>query len=522
MSSIVLSNCALYTNNVTFEDNYDKAVGAAIFADGSNYYSSHDKFINNYAKYGASVYGDHSIIEIDNSTFISANAVHWSLIYGDNCIMLINNTVFTNITSRYATAIYSETNKLTVLNSKFINLYANASAGAIGCKGVASLTIDGCSFINVASAKNAGAVYADLNMKSYSAKNTTTIKDSIFENCSSNFGGAYVQLGGVLNLVKSEFTKNTAEYTGGAAYISNATVLIGNSKFNKNTAKILYGGALYIDDSNSIITSCNFIDDFAGTYGDEVYLYDSKYEIKNSKFSKGSGEAIVSFFDREGSILNNNNLNGGKTLLNQKAYNTIVDYEGKKIILNETSTANASVNDARFDLRDYKVNGTTISLAGVVKNQGSNGACWVFGGTGALESTFLKATGILLDLSENNIQNSGIHYNEYGADNLYEGGYSTSGMGLFLSWLGVISTEFDSYDELGKIGIASFVPGESYHLQDTVIIPEYKSDSDRAKLKEALIKYGALTVSLYGASSDNDYYNPTTHAQYYTGNTSAL
>lgn len=518
MSSIILDNCALYTNNVTFEDNHDTASGGAIYAEGSNYYSNHDKFINNYAKYGASIYGERSIIEINNSTFISNNAVHWSLIYGDNCIMLVNNTIFTNLTSRYATAIYCEKNKLSVLNSKFINLYANATAGAIGCKETASLIIDGCSFINVTSAKNAGAVYADLNGRFYNSTNAATITKSLFENCSSNFGGAYIQLGGILNLVKADFVGNTAEYSGGAAYLSNATVLIGSSKFNKNIAKVLYGGALYVDDCNSIITACNFMDDFAGTYGDEVYLYDSKYEIKNSKFSKGSKESIVSFFDREGSTLNNNELNGGKTLLNQIACNTIVEYEGKKIILNITSTSNASVDDARFDLRDYKVNGSTISLAGVVKDQGSNGACWVFGGTGALESAFLKATGILLDLSENNIQNSGIHYNQYGADNLYEGGYGTSGMGLFISWLGVISTEFDSYDELGKIGLASFVQGESYHIQDTLIIPKYENDLDKNKFKEALIKYGALTVSIYGAASDNDYYNPATHAQYYNGN----
>lgn len=134
MSSIILNNCILYTNNVTFENNHDNDEGAAIYAQQSNYYSNHDKFINNYAKNGASIYGVTSIISINNSTFINDNAIHWSLIYGYNSIMTVNNTVFANITSRYATAIYSEGNKLTVLNSKFINLYANATAGAIGVK----------------------------------------------------------------------------------------------------------------------------------------------------------------------------------------------------------------------------------------------------------------------------------------------------------------------------------------------------------------------------------------------------
>jgi C1A family cysteine protease len=517
MSSIIIYNCELQTNNVTFENNHDPASGGAIYAEESNYYSCHDKFINNYANVGSSIFSLQSIIEIDNSTFINNDTVHWSLIYGYNSIMTVNNTVFTNLTSRYATAIYSEKNRLNVLNSKFINLYANASAGAIGCKDVASITIDGCSFINVTSVKNAGAVYADLNENGIHGSYTVTMTDSLFENCSSNFGGAYLQLGGTLNLLNTDFISNVAEYSGGAVYISNATVLIGNSEFDENTAKILYGGAVYIDDSNSIITKCNFIDNYAGTFGDAVYLHDSKYEIKNSQFSKGINEAIVSFFDRAGSKLSKNNLNGGKTLWNQVAYNTIVEYDGKEIILNVTSTSNASVSDKRFDLRDYKVNGTNLTLAGSVKNQGSNGACWAFAATGALESVFLKSTGILLDLSENNIQGAATRYSEYGSSDIMEAGFATSGMGLFLSWLGVLSTESDTYDELGKISIASFTPGYSYHIQDAIIIPKRENALDNAKLKEALIKYGGVTVHLYGAASNNEYYNPTTHAQYYNG-----
>ena len=39
-------------------------------------------------------------------------------------------------------------------------------------------------------------------------------------------------------------------------------------------------------------------------------------------------------------------------------------------------------------MRDYKING--VSLAGIVRDQGNNGACWAFGATGALESAFLR------------------------------------------------------------------------------------------------------------------------------------
>lgn len=516
-SSIILNDCELRTNNVTFENNNDPNEGAAIYASQSDYYSSNDKFINNHAQKGASIFAYKSIVNINNSRFASDN-IYWGMIYAYDSVTTVNNTVFENMTSKYATAIYAEEydvkSKLTVLNSKFINLKANATAGAIGSKKTDSVIIDGCSFINVTSAKNAGAVYADVNGVTTNVNKTVTISNSIFENCSSNFGGAYLQLGGKLNIAKTNFVNNIAQYMGGAVYLSNATFLISGSKFNKNNASYNYGGALYIDDGNCIISSNEFSNNFAGTAGDAIYLHDSQYNIKNCEFSNND-EAIVSFFDRQDSSLSNNVLNGGKTLLNQSSYNTIVSYEGKEISLIPNPVTNATAKDSSFDLRNYVVNG--YSLSGTVKDQGNNGACWAFGATGALESAFLKATGILLDISENNIQGAGIRYSEFGTESNNEGGLAISGMSLFLSWLSVFSTEFDTYDELGKISIASFVPGDSYHIQDAIIIPPRKSALDNDKLKDALVKYGGLTVHVYGASANNNYYNPSTSSQYYNG-----
>ena len=515
-SSIILNNCELRTNNVTFENNNDPEEGAAIYASQSNYYSSHDKFINNHANNGASVYAYKSIVDITNSTFTS-DKIHWSLIYGYDSVMTVRDSIFANMTSRYATAIYSEEieikTKLTVLNSKFINLKANATAGAIGAKSIGSITIDGCSFINITSAKNGGAVYADLNGVKYNPENTATISNSLFENCSSSFGGAYLQLGGKLNIAKTNFVNNTAQYMGGAVYLSNTTTLISNSKFNKNNASLNYGGALYIDDSNCIITTNEFNNNNAYTYGDAIYLHDTKYTIKNCDFTKGDKPTVASFFEKQDSLFFNNALNGGTTLRNQVAYNTIVNYEGKQINLIANPVTNASAKDSSFDLRNYVVNG--YKLSGTVKDQGNNGACWAFGATGALESAFLKSTGILLDLSENNIQGAATRYSEFGRGFINEGGFAVSGMGLFLGWLSVLSTEYDNYDELGKVSIAAFVQYESYHIQDAIIIPPRTSALDNDKLKDALVKYGGLTVHLYGASANNDYYNPTTHSQYY-------
>lgn len=509
-SPIILQNCRLYTNNVTFENNTDSSEGAAVYSSGSNYASTNDKFINNYAKNGAAIYGYDSIIDINNSTFINDNNITWSLIYAYSSITKVNNTVFANLTSKYATAIYSEGNDLIVSNSQFINLYAENTAGAIGVKKTNVVSIDNCSFINVTSSKNGGAVYGDLNGNKYNGSNIVTIKSSMFENCSSNFGGACLLLGGNSNIVQSNFTNNKAECCGGAIYFSNTTALIGNNNFNNNNATYFYGGAIYIDDSDSIVTASDFKNNYAGTIGGGIYLYDSLYTIKNSNFSKNGNETVVSFFDRKKSGFINNQLSDGKVNLNQEEYTVVVDYKGKEIILRtEPVTITENASSSRFDLRDY-------GLAGVVKDQGNNGACWAFGATGALESAFLKATGIQLNLSENNIQNSALHYGTYGTPSIFEGGYSTSGMGLFLAWLGTLSVDYDSYDELGKITLTAF-SDDSYHIQDCVIIPKRQNALDNSKLKEALTKYGGVTVHLYGAISNNNYYNPQTHSQYYDG-----
>ena len=504
-SAIILNNCSLTTNNVTFINNLDPTEGAAIWAIDSGYYSNGDKFINNYAKKGADIYLLNSATQIRASVFESKNPVYWSLIHGSNSNIFVYNTNFTDIKSRYAGAIYTTDGQIGVYNSKFRNMFANATAGAIAIKNATQLIIDYCEFENVSSAKNGGAVYIDVNSDSdLYLKGTTVINNTRFTNCSSGFGGVVLQLGGYLNILFSKFIENHASYGGGAVYCSNTTLYAAKVLFYANNVTDNgFGGACYVDYSVDIeIEGCNFTANSAAE-GGAIYSFDTAFLVKSCEFSR-NGEAIHSYFPGKGSkyvdpVLDK--VNPDKFILNDRYLPSVVDFKGKQIVLNPIAIT-GSVNDSFFDLR--KFNAVTP-----VKDQGSNGACWAFGANGALESAFLLATNITLDLSENNVQNAGIRYSYYGFSTLTESGFLSSTYNYYLSWLGATSESDDSYDELGKISNIYFMPN-SYHVLDVVLI----NTSDVNAVKQALLKYGALTIFITGSNPNSKFFNSKTNGMY--------
>ena len=351
---------------------------------------------------------------------------------------------------------------------------------------------------------NGGAIYADItgmnDMEGYVSINNTR-----FIECSSMFGGAILQIGGELELTYSTFDNNFALISGGAVYTTNASNIIEKCSFTYNNAYMEDGGALYIDYGGVECDGNTFIKNNA-TEGGAIYIYDSCYFITNCEFAQNN-EAIYSCYDNVGSYQKNNRFGKDRIVLDQTFTATYVDFEGKQIVLNPLKIE-GSASDSYFNLAKQ-------GLVTPVRNQGSMGACWAFGITGAFESAFLIATNITLDISENNVQNLGIRYSRYGDPNIIEGGTYLQGIGYFLGWMGAVSSENDAYDELGKISPVIF-DENAYHIVDAAFI----NISSSPDLKEGLTKYGALNLFIYGADKNSEYYNENTSALYYTGNIS--
>ncbi len=512
-SAIILNNAKLTLNNVKFIDNKDKESGAAVYSYKSTLITNNCLFENNDAPEGSAIYTDDSQLYLQKTTFRNKNPVKWSLVYTVKTLVDVKNSVFENATSTYATAIYGSGSKIDIRNTRFSNLRAIATGGAVAVKKLGvykddpfSLNIQYCTFSNVSSTKNGGAIYADVNGGDYERSNEwVIINNTLFDKCSSEFGGAILQLGGKLNIIDSNFTNNIATYSGGAVYTSDSIFYAGGSLFKNNTLyykdmNFANGGAMYLDYGSQEIEYCNFIDNTAFE-GGAIYSFASFITAINSTFENNK-EGIHGNFLKEGSYYKGLfSKSNDKYEFNDETFATFVDFPGKKIVLNPIAV-NGSVNDAKFDLRDFGV-------VTPVEDQGRNGACWAFGTTGAFESAFLKATGIKLDISNNNIQNSGIRYSIYGKPSMTEGGYIFGGLSYILSWLGVVNTENDKYDELGKISPIIFTDN-SYHITDAVILDPVNITS----MKDALINYGALTVFVNGANPNNAYYNQNTKASY--------
>ena len=502
-SSIIAGNALLNTINVTFENNKASDLGGAVYCANSDYYSTNDKFTDNDAKdAGSAIYGKESKIYLTGSLFTNQDTIYWSQIYAYDCIMDVNQCTFRDTKSKYATAIHANY-KTTIRNSKFINLHANMTAGAIAVKKSGkfnvALTVENSQFSNVTAAKNGGAIFADVNGNILNATGKVTIKGTTFDKCSADFGGAILQLGGTSKITSSEFTGNCATANGGAVYTSNATVTISKSTFTNNKADKDngLGGALYLDYGKETISSSTFTNNQA-SQGGAVYIFDSSYKIKDSKFSN-NGEDIHTCFDKKGSKITN--CGKYKSKINDNIFSVPLRYNGNQIILNRQNIT-GSPQDSYFSLRD-------LGLVTPVKNQGSMGACWAFGAAGAFESAFLIATGNTISISENNIQDLGMRYSMYGDLSNVEAGTYFETTSYFVSWLGALNTLDDTYDELGKISALQY-GSDTYRVLDAVFV----NIQDKDAIKTALTTDGALNLFMYGANSNSQYYNNATSAIY--------
>lgn len=150
------------------------------------------------------------------------------------------------------------------------------------------------------------------------------------------------------------------------------------------------------------------------------------------------------------------------------------------------------VNAKRFDLRD--VNGVTP-----VRDQGTCGSCWAFSAVASMESNYALKNGEFIDISEQAVLGCS------GAGSCSQGGWYTS----VFSWLLDDSSSFLT-DESSSPYVSQDLCSVDVNPVDIKVINYgmletedwYSYKNDISEIKNAIVKYGAVSAALYSGNND--------------------
>ena len=113
-----------------------------------------------------------------------------------------------------------------------------------------------------------------------------------------------------------------------------------------------------------------------------------------------------------------------------------------------------------------------------------------------------------------------IKYSKYGSLKINELAHFNTPTGSVLSWLGTYPSEYDSYDEYGKVTEFSNIE-DTVHIQDMMILKPAKNVKNIQPYKEAIYKYGGIYTIIYADYNNKYKYNPKTAAFYDTSSNSS-
>lgn len=391
--------------------------------------------------------------------------------------IILDNCTFINNTAEYGGAILMNYGTLDITNSQFINNTAYNYGGAIATLYQVSTRLKNTRFINDASINDAGGAF-------YSLRSTVSATNVTIENCSATFGAGITSLNSTTAIVYLNATNNKAKYEGGVIYQMYNGITISDSYFKNNSAR--NGGAVYVNDI-------------------EIFKLTYNQFIKNNAVSMAG--AVYQLQTRNNNV-NNNNYSENKAKRYDNVYQSddvvMTIGSGNITIYNGTYVFNGTLPSS-YDLRDY-------DYVTTVKDQQSGGNCWAFGSLAALESAILKASGDELDLSEENMKNLMQTYSDYGWSGIETngGGYDNMAIAYLTSWLGPVLEYDEQYDDYSML---SPVLNSVTHVQNIIYIKR-STYTDNDAMKEAIVKYGAVSTGIY---YDSVYFNSAKNAYYYYG-----
>ena len=389
-------------------------------------------------------------------------------------LISLENCTLVNNTGEYGGAIHSTGGRLIIKRSNFFNNYAYNYGGAIVALYGCSVEIENSNFTNDYSINDAGGAF-------YLLKSQLKASNLYVSNSSSTFGAAITALDSNIALTHFTAENNTAKYEGGAVYALYNSVSFIDSVFRDNHAR--NGGAIFADELKFFELENNqFLRNTASQFGGAVHsMMNSIDKIFYNIYEGNHAPVENDFFETNVTMVT----------LNDAEYTMVYkDYEYYGFI------------PTSYDLREF-------GMVTPVKDQQSGGNCWAFASIAALESAILKASGMKLDLSEENMKNIMQKYSDYGWSTIEtnNGGYDDMALGYLVNWIGPVLEGIDNYDDYSML---SPLLDPITHVQNILYIKR-EGYTDNNAIKEAVRKYGAVSTGIFFSGY---YFNDVTNGYY--------
>ena len=451
--SLIIDSCN-FTNCLSIDDG-----GGAIYVMDGNSDVKNSVFVNNSAYFGGSICNLNSGLNISSSEFDDDHAEY------------------------YGGSIYNMFGDVNLVNNRFYNSWAGVSGGAIIARFSNSFNINSNSFIRTY-AKSGPVIFIDGDEDYVHIIENNNVYRDLY-----NFVAVYR---GLLNGNKVEATSNYLTFS----VSSDGTYIPVQGDDSTQTSpyvdlNILSGGSNVIntdlDDKNMI--QFNIIKKNSDVINEniEIYLIDAA----GNRISYG----IYALEDIDYLNANLFNITFKDYLLNLDYQSIYYDHPSSAVPFFNFSTpvVPTSLNSS-YDSRDFE-------YITPVKNQGSGGNCWAFGGIATLEACLKKATGITFDFSEENVKNLMAEYSLFGW-NPNQGGYDYLVWGYLASWFGPVYDVYDIYDEYSALSV---LYNPVLHIQDIYALPDIVSGDFNAvrSVKEAVVEYGAVTMTTLWTDGGN-------------------
>lgn len=391
--------------------------------------------------------------------------------------VFLTNCSFINNFAGSGGAIYMAGGILEAYDCDFVKNTATNYGGAIAWESsymTHNITIKRSRFISDVSRNDAGgAIYLRSGCLLGSELNVS--------NCSGSFGGAFTFLSSYVSLANLSASNNVAKYDGGAIYHVHGNLTLNDSLICSNHAN--NGAGLFVGNSEMLtVSNVSFENNYAES------LAGGFYSLVNSQFEFGN----ITFFNNTAF-----------------EYNDIYKQDNLSLIFTSGNYSMYNHEIRTSDLPSY-YNAIEEGYVSSVKSQLNGGNCWAFAVLATLESAILKASGQMLDLSEENMKNLASLYSYYGwSRDTNMGGRDDMALGYLTSWLGPVLESDDVYNDFTAL---SPILDSILHVQNIIYLNKSSNDN-LDSIKRAIMDCGGVYSQIFM----NPYYDSTVgkYVQYY-------